>query len=374
MSGAPGRRAARGAARGSGRTWRPPRGPDGTGGAGRHPVGAWHWAGPAAGPCVHSCGPSAARAGPSLRGRPAARLATSYPSPEGFLRCRCTPHVPAPSAAGRRTSGPAARARCAGPRAPVGARPGHPVHQRPVGVPAGAHPAAPARGEPDGGEAGRPVPRGRAVQPVRCRPACALRRADAQRPHRAVRVLLDGRGGSRAFQVPYDQLGLPVDVVRAAGPRLRASPLYELVRDHLVRLAGLADVMAADPGAAALGTATTELVRALLVSAADGPAPGASASRRWRRGCWPTPGQHLTDPGLTPERIAGRTTSRCASSTRPAPPASGLEQWLIEQRLEAARAELAARRGGGAPSRPRPAPADSPTRATSAGGSAPPTG
>ena len=34
-----------------------------------------------------------------------------------------------------------------------------------------------------------------------------------------------GWGGSRAFQVPYDQLGLPVDVVRRAGTRLSASPL-----------------------------------------------------------------------------------------------------------------------------------------------------
>ena len=152
-----------------------------------------------------------------------------------------------------------------------------------------------------------------------------------------------GSGGSCAFQVTYDQLGLPADLVRAAGPRLRASPLYELVRDHLVRLAGLADVMAADPGAAALGTATTELVRALLVSAAG--------RQELREQTLATrvlayARQHLTEPGLTPQRIAcahnvsvRKLYMACAGG------GIRLEQWLIEQRLEAARAELAAPSG-----------------------------
>ena len=38
-------------------------------------------------------------------------------------------------------------------------------------------------------------------------------------------------GGSRALQVPLEQLGLPEDLVRRAAPRLRASPLHDLVRD-----------------------------------------------------------------------------------------------------------------------------------------------
>lgn len=152
-----------------------------------------------------------------------------------------------------------------------------------------------------------------------------------------------GSGGSCAFQVTYDQLGLPADVVRAAAPRLRASPMYELVRDHLVRLAGLADVMAADPGAAALGAATTELVRALLVSAAG--------RQELREQTLATrvlayARHHLTEPGLAPQHIAGahnvsvRTLYlACAGA------GVRLEQWLIEQRLEVARAELAAPSG-----------------------------
>jgi AraC-like DNA-binding protein len=154
-----------------------------------------------------------------------------------------------------------------------------------------------------------------------------------------------GSGGSCAFQVSYDQLRLSTTVIRAAGPRLRGSPLYELVRDHLVRVAGLADVIAADPGAAALGTATTELVRALLVSAASGPAPELREKTLATR-VLAYAGQHVTDPGLTPQHIAGahnvsvrQLYKACANA------GVRLEQWLIEQRLEAARAELAAPSG-----------------------------
>jgi AraC-like DNA-binding protein len=154
-----------------------------------------------------------------------------------------------------------------------------------------------------------------------------------------------GGGGSWAFQVPFDQLGLSADVVRAAGPRLRVSPLYELVRDHLVRLVGLAAVMAADPGAAALGTATTELVRALLVSAAGRSAPEIREQTLSTR-VLAYARQHLTDPGLTPERIAGAHNVSVRQLYKACAGAGvRLEQWVIEQRLEAARAELAAPSG-----------------------------
>jgi AraC-like DNA-binding protein len=155
----------------------------------------------------------------------------------------------------------------------------------------------------------------------------------------------NGSGGSCAFQVPYDQLGLPVDVVRAAGPRLRASPLYQLVRDHLFQMVRLADGMAADPGAAALGTATTELVRALLVSAAGRPAPELREQPLVTQ-VLAYAGQHLADAGLTPERIAGAHNVSVRQLYKACAGAGvRLEQWLIEQRLEAARAELAAPSG-----------------------------
>jgi AraC-like DNA-binding protein len=149
-------------------------------------------------------------------------------------------------------------------------------------------------------------------------------------------------GGSRAFQIPYGRLALPQDVVRAAAPRLAGSPLHDLVRDHLVRLAADADRLAADPGATPLGTATIDLVRALLVSAADD--EGLTRQVRaetllsrvltWTR-------RHLTEPDLSPERIAAvhnvsvrQLYKACAAE------GVSLEQWIIAERLELARTEL----------------------------------
>ncbi|MCV2490743.1 AraC family transcriptional regulator [Geodermatophilus sp. YIM 151500] len=153
-----------------------------------------------------------------------------------------------------------------------------------------------------------------------------------------------GTGGSRAFQVPYEALGLPVDVVRAAGPRLRASPVHGLVQAHLRRMARSAAELADDAGAAALGTATVELVRALVVSAAADERRGrpvlaetlVSRVLAYAR-------LHLTDPSLGPARLAAahhvsvrKLYQECAAA------GISLEQWIIDQRLELARAQLVA--------------------------------
>jgi AraC-like DNA-binding protein len=151
-----------------------------------------------------------------------------------------------------------------------------------------------------------------------------------------------GTGGSRAFQIPHEQLGLPADVVRRAGGRLRASPLHDLVHAHLHRLAERADELAADAGAAALGSATVELVRALLVSAAGDQRlvrPVREETLLSRAQTYA--GQHVREPDLTPERIAAAHNVSVRQLYKAwAESGSSLEQWLIGQRLEAARAEL----------------------------------
>ncbi|MQA36016.1 helix-turn-helix domain-containing protein [Modestobacter roseus] len=150
-----------------------------------------------------------------------------------------------------------------------------------------------------------------------------------------------GDGGSRAFHVSYDRLALPTDVIRAAGPRLRASPLHDLVRDHLEGLTAHADRLGSDPAAASLGTATVELVRALLVSAA-----GDVRQRHvWEDTLLTRVGayiaRHLTDPALTPSSIAA---AHAVSVRRLyqvfADAGLSLEQEVIGRRLEAARAAL----------------------------------
>ena len=157
----------------------------------------------------------------------------------------------------------------------------------------------------------------------------------------------EGTGGSRAFQIPYDQLALPHDVVRAAAPRLRRSPLHGLVRDHLVSLAAEAEELSATAGAAGLGRATVELVRALLVSAAgdDRLAPAVRAETLLSR-VLAYARAHLAEPDLGPARIAAAHNVSLRQLYK-ACAAGGvhLEQWLIGERLEMARSRLASPSG-----------------------------
>jgi AraC-like DNA-binding protein len=154
-------------------------------------------------------------------------------------------------------------------------------------------------------------------------------------------------GGSRAFHVPYDRLALPQDVVRAAAPRLRGSPLHDLVRDHLVRLAASADELAADPGAPGLGTATVELIRALLVSAAgDARHAGAVREQTLLTRVLAYARANLTAPDLGPRRLAAaHNVSLRRLYSEFAAAGLHLEQWLITERLELARARLASPAG-----------------------------
>lgn len=148
-------------------------------------------------------------------------------------------------------------------------------------------------------------------------------------------------GSSACLQVPIESLGLPHEVLRAAAARLPASPLYTLVMTHIVELTRRAEELSAEPSASALGSTATDLVRTLLASAYDlGYARGLMAEvllpriRGYVRG-------HLGDPELTPARIARahdisvrRLFQLCAEA------GFSLEQWIIEERLAAAHAEL----------------------------------
>jgi AraC-like DNA-binding protein len=152
-----------------------------------------------------------------------------------------------------------------------------------------------------------------------------------------------GDGASRAFQIRYEHLGLRVDTVRRAAPRLHTSPMYGLVRNHLNDLTAAADRLSADPGGYTLGAATTELIRALLVSAApdDRDRPTVMAQSLATR-IMAYLRQHLTEPDLTPARIAQahHISIRALYATLTGHGIS-LEQWLITQRLSRARADLA---------------------------------
>jgi hypothetical protein len=87
-----------------------------------------------------------------------------------------------------------------------------------------------------------------------------------------------GDGGADSVNIPLEGLGLPVELVRRACVQVVASPLRALVTGHIRRLSADAARLAGDAGAGALGEATIELVRALVMTAAAGRRDGDTTS------------------------------------------------------------------------------------------------
>ena len=151
-----------------------------------------------------------------------------------------------------------------------------------------------------------------------------------------------GDGAAGCIQIPFDQLGLPVDVIRRAAPRIRDSPFCRLVTDHITHLTREPGRIVADPASAAVAAASVELVRALLASAGR-------VERSTRQVLAETlltrvrafVRQRLADPDLDPAMIAAAHNVSlrhlyqvCAAADL------SLEQWIIAERLQGARHEL----------------------------------
>jgi AraC-like DNA-binding protein len=152
-----------------------------------------------------------------------------------------------------------------------------------------------------------------------------------------------GRGVCRGLQVPVSRLGLPVDDVRRALPLAHRSPVYGLVRAHLTEVTRDAERLAEEPLVHALASATIDLTRALLASAVGtGRAVPDVAAETWLIRVRSYVRQHLTDPGLDAEQVAAAHAISVRQLYRLCAGAQfSLEQWIIQQRLEGARAELA---------------------------------
>jgi AraC-like DNA-binding protein len=155
-----------------------------------------------------------------------------------------------------------------------------------------------------------------------------------------------GEGASYAFHVDVDQLGLPMDVVRTATRHLHASPIYPLVRDHIVRVLTEAHRLADSAAATQVGAASVELMHALVVSAAGdaqrlGDAMHASLAARVQAYVR----HHLRDPELSPQEIAtANGLSVRALYAIYEDLGTSLEQSIIQQRLNGARTDLSAPR------------------------------
>ena len=147
---------------------------------------------------------------------------------------------------------------------------------------------------------------------------------------------------AQALYVDNAQIGLSVDVVRAAAPRLRDSPLYGLTRSHLLRVRRLADTVPDERTAALLGAATVELVRALIVSAADVRHGRDGDAEALMARITAYMHAHLGDHDLDPARIAAAHHMSVRSlHLLFARQELSVRRWLMHERLEAARRALA---------------------------------
>jgi AraC-like DNA-binding protein len=153
---------------------------------------------------------------------------------------------------------------------------------------------------------------------------------------------LDTTGGATGVHVAYEDLALPIDAVRIAGPRLPHSPVTPLLRAHLAHLFGGIEGIAHDPAAArAVGTATIELTRAAVASVAGDPCARDVLHETLRTRIVAYVRHHLREPDLTVDRIARehniarRTLYNVWGDERGA-----LTEWIVQQRLDGARRAL----------------------------------
>ncbi len=152
-----------------------------------------------------------------------------------------------------------------------------------------------------------------------------------------------GAGGSSSFQVDCDDLDISVPVARAAAARLGGSPLYGLVRDHLGQLCRDAEVLSLPPAGPAVRRATMQLMRALIVSAADeGALRRDAVAETLLQQVLHYLRAHLADRDLAAGQIASahgisvRQLQRTWSEM-----GVELRDWITAERLEGAHRELA---------------------------------
>jgi AraC-like DNA-binding protein len=153
---------------------------------------------------------------------------------------------------------------------------------------------------------------------------------------------LNDKGKNAAFYIPLEQLGLPRPYVERSRELIHASPLTAQLQRHLQILFRDADAISQGPAAQMVGRATTDLVRAVLISAIDeAPLRHDGWQQSFSTVVKSFIAQHLADPDLGAERIARAMSVSVRQlyklwETEPSP----LGQWIQDRRLEAARGEL----------------------------------
>jgi AraC-like DNA-binding protein len=148
-------------------------------------------------------------------------------------------------------------------------------------------------------------------------------------------------GQTSAFQLPFDEIDLSFETAQRASERLTSSPMFSLVSHHLMWIRENADNLSST-SAASVGAATTHLVRALIVSAAEDhrDARSALADALLPR-ILAYVRQHLTDRDLRPGSIARAHNISLRYLYKLCNSADvRLVEWIISERLEGAREDL----------------------------------
>lgn len=153
-----------------------------------------------------------------------------------------------------------------------------------------------------------------------------------------------GDGQTFALGIEHAALGLPIDQIRRAAERIEASPIFPLVRNHILQLSSDLDTIPRGPALAMVGNAATELVRALIVSAtvdADRQHTTMTDSLEIRIELYLD--ERLHDPGLSPARIAHdhHISLRQLYNVWSKSHEQTIAAWIISRRLDAARRDLA---------------------------------
>jgi AraC-like DNA-binding protein len=137
------------------------------------------------------------------------------------------------------------------------------------------------------------------------------------------------------------QLGLPRDYVTRASEAVHLSPLAAQLQEHLKALAAAAETIARGPAAPIVGQASADLVRAVLLSSLGEEPFGCHDAHSQLTLIKSFISHHLADADLGAERIARamfispRQVYKLWDGE-----ALSLGQWILGQRLEAAREEL----------------------------------
>ncbi|WP_251008551.1 helix-turn-helix domain-containing protein [Curtobacterium sp. ISL-83] len=148
-----------------------------------------------------------------------------------------------------------------------------------------------------------------------------------------------------SFLISHNDLGLSVPAAMEAGRRMRTSPLYRLMQGHMARLTDIAaQLPEGDQAAELLAASTLQLTRALLASTdREDPRARDAVHDTQYDTLLAYVRQHIRDPSLDARRIARDNHVSIRQLYKIwARSDLNLHEWILRERLDHARAELAA--------------------------------